>query len=154
MLERRRQQSIAGGYRLTTHDPATEDVTLVGVGAIMPEVVAAAEALNRQGITAGVVCLTSPDLVFRSFNQRGTVGAARGDDIIGALFPAASAAPLVTVMDGHPHTLSFLAGARGDRIRCLGVSDFGQSSNLADAYQLHGIDTGSIVAAALTLVGR
>ncbi len=154
LLERRRQQAVAGGYRITTHDPATEQVTLVGVGAIMPEVVAATEALAAQGITAGVVCITSPDLVFRSFNQRGTVGATRGDDIIGTLFPASSAAPLVTVMDGHPHTLSFLAGARGDRIRCLGVTDFGQSSSLEDAYRLHGIDAASIVDAALTLTGR
>ena len=154
LLERRRQQVVAGGYRITTHDPSTEQVTLVGVGAIMPEVLAASGVLAAQGISAGVVCLTSPDLVFRSFNQRGTVGAARGDDIIGTLFPTLSAAPIVTVMDGHPHTLSFLAGARGDRIRCLGVSDFGQSSALDDAYKLHGIDTGSIVDAAMTLLGR
>jgi pyruvate dehydrogenase E1 component len=154
MLERRRQQAVAGGYRITAHDPSTDRVTLVGVGAIMSEVIAAAGVLGGLGITAGVVCLTSPDLVFRSFNQRGTVGATRGDDIISTLFPESSAAPIVTVMDGHPHTLSFLAGARGDRIRCLGVSDFGQSSNLDDAYRLHGIDTGAIVDAALTLIGR
>jgi len=154
MLERRRLHAVAGGYRITSHDQLDEQVTLVGVGAIMPEVVAAAEALGTQGITAGVVCLTSPDLVFRSFNQRGTVGGARGDDIVSILFPSSSAAPLVTVMDGHPHTLAFLAGVRGDRIRCLGVSDFGQSSDLADAYKLHGIDTGSVIDAALTLIGR
>lgn len=91
--------------------------------------------------------------MFRSFNQRGTVGEARGDDIIGTLFPAICPAPIVSVLNGHPHTLSFLAGARGDRIRCLGVSDFGQSS-LEDAYQLHGVDSGSIADAALTLIGR
>jgi pyruvate dehydrogenase E1 component len=154
LLERRRRHAIAGGYRITDHDPATEQVTLVGTGAIMPEVIAAADALTARGITAGVVCLTSPDLVFRSFNQRGAVGTAHGDDIVGTLFPPASAAPIVTVMDGHPHTLSFLAGVRGDRIRCLGVTDFGQSSDLDDAYRLHGIDAGSIVDAALTLTGR
>lgn len=148
---------MAGGYRITTHDPADEQVTLVGVGAIMPEVVKAAEVLAEQGVIAGVVCLTSPDLVFRSFNRRGAVGAAFGvgvDDIVDVLFPEAHRAPLVTVMDGHPHTLSFLAGVRGDRIRCLGVSDFGQSSNLEDAYELHGIDTGAVVDAALGLLGR
>ena len=58
------------------------------------------------------------------------------------------------MLDGHPHTLSFLAGARGDRTRCLGVTEFGQSSGLEDAYALHGIDTGSIVDAALSLLGR
>jgi len=62
--------------------------------------------------------------------------------------------PLVTVQDGHPHTLAFLGAARGDRIRCLGVSEFGQSSSLDDAHRLHGIDTGTITDAALTLLGR
>lgn len=60
----------------------------------------------------------------------------------------------MSVQDGDPHTLSFLAGARGDRIRCLGVTDFGQSSDLADAYALHGIDITSIFDAALSLAGR
>ncbi len=60
--------------------------------------------------------------------------------IIGTLFPPEHPLPIVTVMDGHPHTLSFLAGARGDRIRNLGVTEFGQSSSVEDAYRLHGID--------------
>jgi pyruvate dehydrogenase E1 component len=37
-------------------------------------------------------------------------------------------------------------------MHCLGVTEFGQSSNLADAYALHGIDARSIVDAALNLV--
>ncbi|HCB05406.1 MAG TPA: 1-deoxy-D-xylulose-5-phosphate synthase N-terminal domain-containing protein [Nocardioides sp.] len=152
MRERRRQQVIAGGYRLTHHDPLSEHVTLVGVGAIMPEVVAAAKALESAGIVAGVVCLTSPDLVFRSFQQRGRREAGVGGDILSQLFPAEHPVPLVTILDGHPHTLSFLAGARGDQVNCLGVSEFGQSSNLTDAYALHRLDAGSIVDAALNLL--
>ena len=152
--ERRRRQAVAGGYRLPGPDPADEDVTLVGVGALMPEVVAAAAALGEQGVAAGVVCLTSPDLVFRSFQQRGARTPGVGSGVLDLLFPPQRPTPLVTVLDGHPHTLSFLAGARGDRIRCLGVTDFGQSSSLPDAYALHGLDTGSIVDAALDLLGR
>ncbi len=60
----------------------------------------------------------------------------------------------MTVLDGHPHTLAFLAAARGDSIRCLGVSEFGQSSSVTDAYALHGIDTTAVVDAALGLLGR
>lgn len=154
LLERRRQQAIAGGYRLPApHRSGADDVTLVGVGAVLPEVIAAAAALAAQGVDVGVVCLTSPDLVFRSFQQRGSRTAGVGGSIVDQLFPAGHRAPLVTVLDGHPHTLSFLAGARGDRIRCLGVSEFGQSSDLGDAYRLHGIDTGAITDAALTLLG-
>ncbi len=146
LLERRRRHSIAGGYRITTHALEDEQVTLVGVGALMPEVLAAAETLAAHGVIAGVVCLTSPDLVFRSAQGRGS-------DIVATLFPDEHPAPLVTVMDGHPHTMAFLAGLRGDRSRNLGVSEFGQSSDLHDAYRIHGIDTASIVDAAMTLAG-
>jgi len=154
LVERRRRQAVAGGYRLSGHPAAEDDVTLVGVGAMMPEVVSAAALLAEGGCRAGVVCLTSPDLVFRSFQQRGSRVAGAGGGILDELLPGHAPAPLVTVQDGHPHTLAFLAGARGDRIRCLGVSDFGQSTGLADAYALHGIDTASIVDAALGLAGR
>ncbi|WP_326645989.1 pyruvate dehydrogenase [Streptosporangium sp. NBC_01755] len=153
LLERRRRHAVAGGYRITDHDPAAEQVTLVGAGAVMPEVIAAAEHLAERSIVAGVVCLTSADLVYRSFQARGSLGAS-GGGIVDVLFPADHPASLVTVLDGHPHTLSFLAGVRGDRIRNLGVSGFGQSSDLHDAYRIHGIDTASIVDAALTLLGR
>ncbi len=155
MAERRRRQAIAGGYRLpAAHHLEDEVVTLVGVGAIMPEVLAAADLLSAQGIPAGVVCLTSPDLVFRSLQQRGRRESGVGSAIIDELFPRGQAVPLVTVLDGHPHTLSFLAAARGDTTRSLGVSEFGQSSNLADAYELHGIDAASIADAALGVMGR
>ncbi|MEV6120558.1 pyruvate dehydrogenase [Streptomyces sp. NPDC052077] len=154
LRERRRLQAVAGGYRLRSPDPADERITLVGAGAMMPEVVAASDALADLGIGAGVVCLTSPDLVFRSFQRRGTRTAGGGSDIIDELFPPLRPTPLVTVLDGHPHTLSYLAGARGDRIRCLGVTEFGQSSDLADAHELHGIGTDAIIDAALTLLGR
>jgi pyruvate dehydrogenase E1 component len=154
LLERRRRQAVAGGYRISRHPADQDQVTLVGVGAIMPEVLAAADLLTEHGVAAGVVCLTSPDLVFRSFQQRGTTAAGTGGSILDDLLPAHAPAPLVTVQDGHPHTLAFLAGARGDRIRCLGVTEFGQSTSVDDAYALHGIDTASIVDAALGLVGR
>lgn len=45
LRELRRQQAVAGGYRLPAGYPlSAEEVTLVGVGAIMPGVVAAARA--------------------------------------------------------------------------------------------------------------
>ncbi len=152
--ERRRRQVIAGGYRLSDH-PASEDaVTLVGVGAMMTEVLDAAERLESLGIRAGVVCLTSPSKIFRAVQERTRVSPSPRSAIADELFPAAHPAPLVTVLDGHPHTLSFLAGIRGDRTRNLGVSDFGQASSVSEAHEIHGIDTVSIVSNALDLLGR
>ena len=156
LRERRRRQAVSGGYRITEHPVTDEQVTLVGTGAVMPEVLAAAERLREHGVVAGVVCLTSADLVFRSFQQRSSRHPGEGSGVLepDLLLPPHHRCPLVTVIDGHPHTLSFLAGARGDRIRCLGVTEFGQSSDLADAYALHGIDAYSVVEAALDLLGR
>lgn len=155
LLERRRRQAIAGGYRMPTEHSAIDDqVTLVGVGSIMPEVMRAAEVLRaRHDLKVGVACLTSPDLVFRSMQQRHRRRDGAGGGIVDEILPAQGRSVLVTVIDGHPHTLAFLAGARGDRIRCLGVTEFGQSSSLTEAYKLHDIDEVAIVDAALTLLG-
>jgi pyruvate dehydrogenase E1 component len=148
--EARRRAALAGGYRLRVA-PAAPAVTLVGVGAMLPEVVAAADELEAAGIGADVVCLTSPDLIFRALQARQGLG--DGDDaILDQVFPAERTAPIVTVLDGHPHTLSFLAAIRGAPIACLGVSDFGQSGDVDDLYRVFGIDTDTIVGAASDLL--
>ena len=72
--------------------------------------------------------------------------------VLDAAFPARRAAPLVTVLDGHPHTCAFLAGVNQVRATHLGVSRFGQSGDIDAVYRLHGLDADSIVAAGLDLV--
>jgi len=140
-LEERRRDVLAGGYRLRE---GSAGVTIVAVGAVVPEALAAAGELD-----ASVVCLTSPDLVFRALQARW--GLREGDDaILDRLFPAAE--PLVTLVDGHPHTLAFLAGVRGVRIACLGVTEFGQSGDIGELYRYHGIDAETVVGAALDVL--
>jgi pyruvate dehydrogenase E1 component len=161
--EARRRAVLAGGYRLREAGAggtgaARPRVTLVGMGVVMPEVLAAAEELSAEGIGAAVVCLTSADLIFRALQaRRGLDGAAApgptgGDGVLGELFPAERASPLVTVLDGHPHTLSFLGAVRDTPISCLGVQDFGQSGDVDDLYRHFGIDADTIVGAALDLM--
>jgi len=148
--EARRRQALAGGYRLLTA-PGPPAVTIVAVGAVVPEAVAAADALGSDGVAADVVCLTSPDLVFRALQARQGLG--EGDDaVLDDLFPADRAAPLVSVLDGHPHTLSFLSAVRCMPIACLGVSDFGQSGDVEDLYRHFGLDADTIVGAAVDLL--
>lgn len=154
LLERRREHAVAGGYRISQHPASEDQVTLVGVGAMMTEVVNAAQKLKSLGLRAGVVCLTSPDLVFRSVQDRHRVQTGQRSAIAEVLFPHNAPAPLVTVLDGHPHTLAFLAGIRGDRTINLGVTSFGQASSVQEAYRLHGIDDNAIVRASLDLLGR
>ena len=57
-------------------------------------------------------------------------------------------ADLITVLDGHPATLSWLGGVGGRRVRPLGVDHFGQSGDIPDLYRAYGIDADAIVEAA------
>lgn len=74
------------------------------------------------------------------------------DWILGDILPAENAAPMVTVLDGHPHTLTFLAGVNGVPATHLGVARLGQSGDLPSIYAHHGIDAASITRAVLRLL--
>ncbi|WP_431906531.1 transketolase-like TK C-terminal-containing protein [Amycolatopsis thermoflava] len=148
--ERRRRQVVAGAYPLRRADAAA--VTIAVMGALVPEALDAAARLDQIGVPADVVCVTSPDLLHRAVRAR--QGHERADTwILDAAFPADRAAPLVTVLDGHPHTLAFLATINRVRTTALGVTGFGQSGSLEDVYRHHGLDSDSIVRAALDVTG-
>ncbi|MEI3849331.1 MULTISPECIES: transketolase-like TK C-terminal-containing protein [Microbacterium] len=147
--ERRRRQVVAGGYRWRT--AARPAATLVAMGAMVPEAIEASERLSRLGRDVDVVCVTSPGLLFEAVQSRGGQDAAAENWILDQVLPADRAAPMVTVLDGHPHALAFLAGVHGVPARHLGVSRFGQSGDLADVYRHHGIDADSMVRAVLDL---
>jgi pyruvate dehydrogenase E1 component len=146
--EGRRRLVLAGGYALR-RARGSPDVTLVGMGAVVPELLAAADELNGR---VDAICVTSADLLFGGL--RGRAGLEEQPHaILDELFPAERAAPLVTVLDGDPNALAFLAAVNGTPLTALGVTRFGQSGELADVYEHHEIDSESVVGAALDLIG-
>lgn len=149
--ERRRKQVVAGGYPLVRRDGAT--VTIAAMGALMPEALNAAARLERIGILADVLCITSPGQLYRAVQARQGHGDAESW-ILDQLLPADRATPMVTVLDGHPHTLAFLATVNRVASTSLGVSNFGQVGSLDEVYKHHHIDTDSIVGAALDVTGQ
>jgi pyruvate dehydrogenase E1 component len=149
--ELRRRQVLAGGYRLREAQTRPA-VTLAALGAVVPEALAAAEELSAAGVPADVLCLTSPDLLFRATQARSGLYDSE-QQVLEELFAPERAAPIVSVLDGHPHTLAFLGTAAGVPQSCLGVQDFGQSGDVQDLYRLFGIDSETIVGAALDLLG-
>jgi pyruvate dehydrogenase E1 component len=147
--ERRRRQVVAGAYFMRR--PNNAAVTLVGMGAMMVETLAAADRLEKVGLPADVICVTSPGLVFDAIQARS--GRLDADTwILDQAFPATRATPMVTVLDGHPHTLAFLPGINRVPSIALGVTRFGQVGSLQDVYKYHGIDTDAIVRAALDVI--
>ncbi len=153
--ELRRRQVVAGGYRLRPVE--RPDAVIATMGAVVPEALAAADQLAGLGVAAEVLCVTSPGLLFSAAQaRRRPTEQVRpdGEWILRTLLPEERKAPLVTVLDGHPHALSFLAGVQRVPSTHLGVTRFGQSGDLASVYQHHGIDSASIAAALLELLPR
>lgn len=147
--ERRRRQVVAGGYTLRSADQPV--ATIVTMGAMVTDALAAADRLEAQGSPVDVVCVTSPGLLFEAVQGR------NGQDtapswILDQILPRDRAVPLVTVLDGHPHTLAFLSGVNQVKSRNLGVSRFGQAGDVEDVYRFHGIDVDSIVRATLDVI--
>lgn len=147
--ERRRRNVVAGAYLLRRSDQPA--LTVCAMGAVVPEALAAADRLGALGFSTDVVCVTSPDLLFRATQARRGLAAAE-DWILDVAFSGDRAVPMVTVLDGHPHTLAFLATINRVPAAHLGVSQFGQSGDLESVFRYHHIDAGSIIGAALDLV--
>ncbi len=61
--------------------------------------------------------------------------------------------PIVTVMDGHSHTLAFLGSVFGTRTVPLGVDEFGQTGSREQLYEHYGISAASIVEAVESVLG-
>jgi len=146
--------AIAGGYWLKRPAPGAE-AAIVATGAILPEAIAAWEALADDLPGLGLLNVTSPDLLHRGWSaaraarwREGRGEAAQVAKLLGALSPSAG---LVTVIDGSPGALSWLGGVRGQRVSPLGLDRFGQTGDLPDLYREYRLDSAAIVDAAAEL---
>ncbi len=146
-----RDGMIKGGYWLRPPGPNCE-VVICYQGVIAPEAIQAAGLIAEDRRDVGVLAITSADRLsagwhaVRRARQRGNREATSYVEDL--LAPLSRHAGIVTVIDGHPTTLSWLGGVFGHPVQPLGVEHFGQSGALADLYRHHRIDTDSIVDAA------
>jgi pyruvate dehydrogenase E1 component len=151
-----RRQVLAGGYRLVdaaADAPASYEasVNLVVAGALAPEACAAAAYLQREGVAANVINLTSARRLYEHWRQASGNGAAS----LARLFPEGQRdAPIVTLLDGASHTLAWLGGVYGAPVTALGVDDFGQSGRRAELYRHFGLDPLAIAEAAFAALDR
>ena len=56
---------------------------------------------------------------------------------------------IITLIDGHPLTLSWLSGVNGNPLKSLGVDEFGQTGNSFELYEHFGIDSRTLVETAI-----
>lgn len=143
-----RQGAIDGAYWLRKPGPNCE-VVIAYQGAVAPEAIKAAGALAESRRDIGVLAVTSADRLNAGWTaaQRARArgnGAAQShvERLLGDLPPHCK---LVTVIDGHPATLSWLGGVMGHQTLPLGVEHFGQTGTIGDLYRHFGIDAQAIL---------
>lgn len=154
-----RRQVLRGGYRLVDHRDAAQEpgaplVQIAVAGTLVPEAVAAAAYLRREGVAANVLNLTSARRLYEHWRAtQQQVDAALQP--LGWLIPPDEArAPIITVHDAASHALAWLGSVWGAPLTALGVDSFGQSGTRGDLYRHFGIDSAGIIAAAFEAVDR
>lgn len=154
MTDDLRQSIVDGAYWLRKPGPNAE-VVVAYTGAIAPEAIEAVGLMAEDRRDVGLLAVTSADRLNAGWTaaqrarERGLVHARSHIERLLDDVPAHCG--IVTVLDGHPATLSWLGAVHGHRVRGLGVEHFGQTGSLPDLYRHYGIDANAIIAAAQAL---
>ncbi len=150
MSEATRQAIIAGGYWIVP-PAAGAELALVYSGAVAPEAAEAHRQLLEDLPGAGLLAVTSASRLHADWLAR-----REASHVAELLAPLSPAAGLVTLIDGHPATLSWLGAVARHAVHPLGVDHFGQSGDIPDLYRAYGLDADAVLdaAAALVLRGR
>ncbi len=143
-----RQGAIDGAYWLRKPGPNC-DVVIAYQGAVAPEAIRAAGLIGENRRDVGVLAVTSADRLNAGWTaaqrarSRGHAGArSHAEALLSGLPPHCR---IITVIDGHPATLSWLGSVAGHQTIPLGVEHFGQTGTIGDLYRHHGIDAEAIV---------
>ncbi len=144
--ERLKADIIAGGYWVTP-PAAGANLALIYTGVVAAEAAEAHRRILEDVPGAGLLAATSPDRLHAGWRR--DAATSHIGRLLAALAPGAA---LVTVLDGHPATLSWLGAVHGHRTRPLGIDRFGQSGDIPDLYRVHGIDADAIHVVATSLL--
>jgi len=145
------QGIIQGGYWLRPPG-ANAEIVVAYCGAMAPEAIAAAGLMAEDRRDVGILAVTSADRLNAGWTaaqrarERGRHGATSHVERLLAGIPQTCG--IVTVVDGHPASLSWLGSVHGHRLRGLGVEHFGQTGSLQELYARYGIDANAILNAA------
>jgi pyruvate dehydrogenase E1 component len=122
---------------------------------VLQETVEAHRQILEDIPNAGLLVVTSADRLQRGWIRSQRSGRIGEESYIARLLsPLSPNAGLVTILDGHAATLSWLGAVRSHEIIPLGVEHFGQSGNIPDLYQTYGLDADAIIDATARLCIR
>lgn len=149
-----RQGAIDGAYWLRKPGPNCA-VVIAYQGAVADEAIAAAGMIAEVRRDIGVLAVTSADRLNAGWTaaqrERARGNPKATSHIERLLDPLPSHSAIVTVLDGHPATLSWLGAVAGHRTIPHGVEHFGQTGTIGDLYRHFRLDRNAIAASVTAL---
>ena len=144
---------LAGAYWWRPPGPNCQ-LVIAYQGAVADQAIRAAGQIAEYRRDVAVLAITSADRL-----HAGLTEAQRrrrdGDSALSHIELILDRVPqhtkLLTVIDGHPATLSWLGGVCGHSTLAQGVDHFGQTGTVNDLYQHYRLDTASLVETALAM---
>ena len=139
---------VAGAYWIRSPAPDAK-LVIVYTGVTASEALQAHSMLEPDLPGTGVLAVTSPDRLNRGWRRAqgarrsGSAHARSHIEELLSVLPAATR--MITVVDGHPATLSWLGSVYGHCVHALGVDHFGQSGTVQELYRAHEIDAQAIL---------
>jgi len=147
------QDIISGGYWWRNPGPNCE-LVIAYQGAVAEQAIKAAGQLAELRKDIAVLGITSSDRLYSGFMESQHArhqpdNLARTSHIERLLADVPKHATILSVIDGHPATLSWLGGVYGHQLISHGVSFFGQTGTVDDLYRHYKIDQESLVQSVL-----
>ena len=134
---------IKGGYWFYKPEKKL-DLLFICTGVIVGEVLNAVEAMKEDNLNIGLFIVSSPDRLYQDWLES-TKKTNFTSFIERQLSIIEISTPIITIIDGHSSSLSWIGSVKGQRIIPLGVNNFGQSGDLNEIYKISEIDLNSIV---------
>ena len=141
------EKILSGGYWLEKPKNKSS-ITIVFSGVIAPEVFEAARLIKEDDVNVSILIITSSDRLYKNWKlsqkerSKGIKMISRIDELF---LDTLDDSAIISVIDAHSSSLTWIGGAVGKKIVSLGVDEFGQSGNLKDLYQNYSIDADAII---------
>jgi pyruvate dehydrogenase E1 component len=154
-----RQGAIDGAYWLRKPGPNCS-IVIAYQGAVAEEAIAAAGIIGEYRRDVGVLAVTSADRLNAGWTaaqrERARGNAAAQSHVEALLDGLPQHCTIVTVIDGHPATLSWLGAVIGHKTIPHGVEHFGQTGTIGDLARHFQLDRAAIAnsISELTVGGR
>ena len=141
------EEILSGGYWLEKPKNKS-NITIIFSGVMAPEVQEALQILQEDNLDVSVLSVTSADRLYKNWKEsqkKRSIGNKNLSRIEKLFTETSKESVIVTLIDAHSLSLTWIGGAVGKKTISLGVDEFGQSGNLKDLYHHYSIDADAIV---------